>query len=526
MKITKKNTALTALFLVMATLLAKVCGMLRDIVLAGMYGTGTNEAIAFSTASRIPLLFFDIALGSAVTSAFIPVFNEYLEKDGRKKAMEFSNYFINLILLITAVLSIVGIIFSGDFVNLIAGGYDSEKIALSSSLVKILFPTIIFTGLAYCFVGVLQSLGEFYVPAIISLVSNGLLLLYLAIFGDKFGVHGVALAMLVAWGSQVVVQIPSLVKLKYQYRLRISFSNEGIRKVCALALPIIVSTWVQPINTMVNIRLASSMAGGSAVTALDYANKLYIILVGVFTFAITNLIFPSLSRATAKGDDKEFTSIVSQAIRYVLFIITPVMAGFLLLPEPIIRLFYERGAFGADSTSLTATALFFYSLGMLGYGVQEICNKAFYAMHDGKTPMRVSMIGIGINVLLSLVFVKLFNQGHWALAFSASVAANIIGFSMMYILHRKKPFLDPSTAVYFGKILISAAIMSVCVVITKNILGSYFDSKVILLFVPVCIGAVAYFASCFVLGVSELSDIINLAVKKFRRNGRGDCISE
>ena len=98
MKITKKNTALTALFLVMATLLAKVCGMLRDIVLAGMYGTGTNEAIAFSTASRIPLLFFDIALGSAVTSAFIPVFNEYLEKDGRKKAMEFSNYFINIIL--------------------------------------------------------------------------------------------------------------------------------------------------------------------------------------------------------------------------------------------------------------------------------------------------------------------------------------------------------------------------------------------------------------------------------------------
>ena len=122
MKTSKKNTAFTAFFMVAAVLLAKVCGMLRDILIAAMYGTNTNEAVAFSTASRIPLLFFDIALGSAVTSAFIPIFNEYLEKDGRKKAIEFSNYFINLIVLITALMSIVGIVFSKQFVCLIAGG--------------------------------------------------------------------------------------------------------------------------------------------------------------------------------------------------------------------------------------------------------------------------------------------------------------------------------------------------------------------------------------------------------------------
>ena len=499
----------------MATLMAKICGMLRDIVLAGMYGTGTNEAIAFSTASRIPLLFFDIALGSAVTSAFIPIFNEYLEKDGRKKAIEFSNYFINLVVLITLVMSAVGIVFSEGFVQLIAGGYDSEKLALSASLVKILFPTIVFTGLAYCFVGILQSFGEFYIPAIISLVSNGLLLVYLAVFGDRFGVHGVAVAMLVAWSSQFIVQLPSLAKLKYAYRPVLSLRNDGIRKVIKLALPIIVSTWVQPINTMVNIRLASSMAGGGAVPALDYANKLYIILVGVFTFAITNLIFPSLSRAAAKNDDKEFTDIVRQAIRYVMFIITPVMAGFLLLSTPIIRLFYERGAFGADSTSLTSSALFFYSLGMLGYGIQEICNKAFYAMHDGSTPMRVSMIGIAVNVALSLVFVKLFDMGHWSLALSASVAANIIGFSMMYILHRRKPYFNRDTAVYFAKILVSAVIMSVAVIVVKNLVKS--DSKIIGLFVPVGAGVIVYFASCIILGVNELRDIFGLVMKKFSK---------
>ncbi len=516
MKVNKKNTAVTAAFIVFATLSAKICGMLRDILIAGMYGTSTNEAIAFSTATRIPLLFFDIALGSAVTSAFIPIFNEYLEKDSRKKAIEFSNYFINLVLLITIVISAIGIIFSEQFVRLIAGGYDGEKILLSSKLVVILFPTIVFTGLAYCFVGILQSFGEFYVPAIISLVSNGILLLYLFVAGDRFGVTGVAVAMLVAWLFQVLVQIPSLIKHKYTYTLRFNFRCEGIVKVLKLALPIIVSTWVQPINTMVNIRLASSMAGGGAVSALDYANKLYIILVGVFTFAITNLIFPSLSRAVAKEDGGKFAHLMKNAVKYVIFIITPIMAGFLLLSTPIIRMFYERGAFGAESTYLTSTALFFYSIGMLGYGVQEISNKAFYAMHNGKTPMVVSMLGILLNILLSLVFVLVLKQGHWALAFSASIASNIIGFSMLFILNRKaKGIVDKKLFVFFAKILVCVLLMSLAVWYT-NIKLADINSKILSVAIPALVGAAVYFVSCIILKVTEVLDAIKLVCAKLK----------
>ena len=516
MKINKKNTAFTAVFLVLMTLSAKFCGMFRDIAMAGMYGTDTNEAIAFSAASRIPLLFFDIALGSAVTSAFIPVFNEYLEKDGRDKAIGFSHHFITLILAVTLIMTALGAVFSGGLVKLIAGGLDSEKILLASSLVRILFPTIIFTGLAYCFVGILQSFGEFYIPAIISLVSNGLLLIYLFVFGDKFGIYGVAVAMLVAWSGQFLVQLPALRKMKYTYRPVLNLRNEGIVKVCKLALPIIVSTWVQPINTMVNMRLASAMEGGSAVTALDYANKLYIILVGVFTFAITNLIFPSLSRAVARGNDGEFSSIVRQAVRYVIFIITPVMAGFLMLSEPIIRLFYERGAFDASSTMLTSGALFCYSLGMLGYGIQEICNKSFYAMHDGKTPMRVSVAGIAVNVTLSLVLVLTLGFGYRSLAVSASVAANLIGFTMLAILHRKKHILDKDTFLFVGKVALSAMVMCGGVLIAKYAVASFAQSKIISLFIPIGAGAVCYLLCCMLLKVREITDILNLVISKVK----------
>jgi len=465
MKNTKKNAAFTAGFMAAATLLAKACGMLRDILIAGLYGTATDSAIAFSAASRIPLLFFDIALGSAVTSAFIPVFNEYVAKNEEKRALDFANSFINLIIFITVVISVLGIIFSKGIVTLFVGDLSSgSALALSALLTKILFPTIIFTGVAYCFVGLLQSYGEFFIPAIISLVSNVVLILYIIVFGDKFGVQGVSVAMVVAWSTQCLVQIPSLVKLKYRFKPVLKFNDEGIKNVCKLALPIILSTWMQPINTMVNMRLASSLNGGEAMTALDYANKIYILLVGVFTFTATNLIFPSLSRASAVGDDEKFTAILGKAIRYVMLIIVPVMIGFLLLSSEIIRLFYERGEFNAQSTALTSTALFCYSFGMLGYGMQEMANKGFYALHDGKTPMRVAIWGIAVNIILSVIFVNVLKVGLGGLAVSAAIAANVIGFSLLFILNRRhRGLLTKETGVFALKILISVAIMGIVV---------------------------------------------------------------
>lgn len=517
MKKVKKASAFTAGFMVAATLLAKVCGMLRDILMARLYGTSTDAAMAFSAASRIPLLFFDIALGSAVTSAFIPVFNEYLAKDKEETAFEFANCFLNLIILITAVISVVGMVFSAPVAVIFAGGLNDSALSLASLLIKILFPTIIFTGVAYCFVGVLQSYGEFLISAIISLVSNGILILYIIFAGDRFGVQGVAVAMLVAWASQCIVQVPSLIKVKYRYRPHLSFKNEGIKNVCKLALPIIFSTWMQPINTMINIRLASSLNGGEAMTALDYANKLYVILVGVFTFTATNLIFPSLSRACAGGEDEKFNSIISKAIRYVVFIIAPVMVGFLILSTPIIRLFYERGQFDAQSTALTSTALFCYSFGMLGYGMQEMANKGFYALHDGKTPMRVAFVGIAVNIALSILFVKVLNVGLAGLAISASVAANVIGFSLLYKLNKraKGGILTGNFLSFSLKILVSTCVMGVAVFGAHYLTADM--NKVIAVAVPVAVGAVVYFAVCAVCKIDEIHELAQILISLTKR---------
>lgn len=505
----KNSIKSTGMIVSCVMLLSKLFGMLRDIIVASMYGTSTAEAIAFSTASRIPLLFFDIALGTAVTSAFIPIYNEYIASDDRKSANDFASRFIILVLIITSSMAALGMLFSNDFVHIIAGGLDTEQTELASILVRILFPVIVFTGIAFCFVGILQSEGNFVIPALISLVSNLFLIVYLLLFKNRFGVTGVAVAMLCGWFMQILIQIPSLRKSEYTFKLRNPFGSDAIKRVCLLSLPIIISAWVQPINTMININLSSGLNNGEAITALDYANKLYIILVGVVAYTITNLTFPSISRLASKNDFCGYSDTVSKSISYSVFIIAPVMVGFIVLSEPIIRLFYERGQFTADSTYLTSKALMCYSFGMIGYGLTEIMNKSFYALKDGKTPMIISCVGIGLNIIISITSVRFLNAGLEALALAAAFSSNFIGVMMLLILNKKTSgIISPLLIKRVSKSLLSAVIMGGCVWLVDGYFKS--DSNILSVFIPVITGAIVYSICCLIFRVEEFKAVLSI----------------
>ncbi len=513
-----KKTIQTAGFMVMATLLAKCMGMYRDILFAALYGTGA-EAIAYSTASRIPLLFFDIALGSAISSSFIPVFNEFLQNGKKEEATEFSNSFLTIICFITGVLCAVGIFLRGPIVNLLGSGLDPSIKVLAETLVVILFPSMIFTALAYSFTGVLQSYGEFNAPAAISLVSNAIMVFYLLFFKDRFGIYGVTVAMLIAWAFQLFVLIPSLVKKKYRFKFFINFKNSGLKKALFLAIPILVSSWVQPINTMVNMFLASFLNGGQAVSALDYANKLYIIFVGVLTYAVSNLIFPSISRLAAdEGKKDEFIGIIKTAIGCVLFVLIPIMLIFLSERTEIVRLVYERGAFGKEQTALTATALLWYSFGMLGYGLQEMLNKAFYAKQNGKTPMQVSVIGILLNVALSFLFVRVLHLGIAGLPMAASVAANFIAVVLAILLNKNYKIFDKEFFVNLLKCVLSGVAMLATIFLTKGVF-TFADTlfgRFMTILIPSAFGGFIYLLVAFFLKPKEIRLLCEI-LKKGRK---------
>ncbi|MBE7009929.1 MAG: murein biosynthesis integral membrane protein MurJ [Ruminococcaceae bacterium] len=513
-----KKTIKTAGIMIVATLLAKLAGMGREVLFASLYGTG-GQAAAFLTASRIPLLFFDITLGAAVSSSFIPVYNEYLENNQLTDAHRYANSFINLILLITGAMCALGILFSRPLASIIGNGLGDGEKELAAQLVVILFPTMIFTALAYALTGILQSHGEFNIPAAISLVSNGIMVVYLLVAGDAFGIHGVAFAMLIAWGFQILVQLPSLHKKGFRYALMLDLKSSGIKKTVRLALPILISSWVQPINSTVNIYLGSFLNEGQAVAALDYANKLYIIFVGVLTYAVSNLIFPSISRFAAGNNRAELAAVVAKAVKVVFAIILPVMTLFLLLRTPIVRFVYERGEFNAESTALTASALLFYSLGMAGFGVSEIANKAFYALKDGKTPMYIAMAGISVNIVLSFVFVRGLCVGLWGLALAASIAANLIAVALLLVLNKRLSLFHLHDACNVLKLIASALIMGV---ITYYSMGLCTFSNGLLgrlwaVVLPGCVGVAVYLFLIFLFRTDEAKDVMGLLQQKTKK---------
>ena len=198
---TKKNSGqkilATAIFMAAATLISKILGLARDSLLTAYFGSGM-ESDAFTTASTIPTMLFDVIIGGVISAAFIPVFNDIVSKRGKDDGMKFVNKFVTLVVCISAVIAVFGIIFSGQLVS-IQTQYAGEKHALASQLTSIMFPMIIFTGLAFSFVGLLQSFGEYRIPSLISLVSNLAIIFYYVVFGKRFGIYGLAVTMVIAW---------------------------------------------------------------------------------------------------------------------------------------------------------------------------------------------------------------------------------------------------------------------------------------------------------------------------------------
>lgn len=504
------------------TLVGKILGLVRDMLMAANYGSGM-EANAFLTASRIPRVFFDAIFASAISASFIPIFNESLEKNGKKSAFEFTNKFITLIGIVTVIMTLSGMGFASQLTNLFADGYDAETTSLSISLLKIMFPTVIFTGVAYSFVGVLQSFDEFTIPAALSIVSNGIIIIYYLFFNKSMGIYGLSAAFLIGWAMQAIMQIPSLIKKGYKYRPSFALKkDENIRKVLALMLPVMVSTWVQPINIAINTRFASHLYEGAGVSAIEYANNLYTIIVGVFVLSVANVVFPRLSRMTANNDKNAFFNTVITTTRILSYIVIPMTVGVMSLSGPIISLIYERGAFDAFSTGITTSALFFFSLGMFGYGLQAILSRAFYAEKDGKTPFIAGLVSIAVNLILCKVLVERMSISGLALA--SAISSTVFGLVLFISLKHKHRAADMNGFIMsITKMIVCALVMAAAIIPVKNILWNDAASmimKIITVGITVIVGIAVYIIMSKLTKLYEADLVFGYVGKILKKNNK------
>ena len=500
------------------TVFAKLSGLLRVSLFANLFGT-TEYADIFLGASRLPIMFFELTLGAAILSTFIPIFNKKLTIDGKEAAAKFANNFISITTIFTFIICLLGVIFARQIVGTVLG-FEGQALDSAAEILRILFPVIIFTALAFTSVGILQSHGEFNIPAAISLVSNSIMIAYFLIFGRNFGIVGIAVAMLIGWSMQFLIQVPSLIKKGFRYKFVLNLKDSAIRDVVKLAIPVLISSWVHPIGVFINVIFAGRIEGDGYIAGLEFANSIYIIGVGVFTLAVTNFIFPKLSRLNAEGDNDGFAKTVKTSISHLAYVVIPVMALFVALAAPIIQTIYARGEFGEESVALVSNVLRFYSFGMVAFAITEILNRTFFAMQDGKTPMFASIIGIACNVALSAYLMLVQGLGVWALALSAAVGMTVTATILMIrISLRKKGILGWGFVLNLLKTLIcgvgaSAAAFFAYRWIARLLTGATVWELLAKLSLASAAGLVVYLGLCWIGRIKEQQGILGKLLGK------------
>ncbi len=498
------------------TLIGKVLGLYRDRLLAIHYDTGP-AANAFFTASRIPRVFFDAVFASAIAACFIPVFSEYLEKKGKREALRFAGSFLTVVALLTGALTLVGMAFPGPFVALFADYADPYTRALAISLTRVMFPTVLFSGVAFSLVGVLQAQDHFTAPALMSAVSNLVIIAYFFVLDRELGIYGLAGAYLLGWFLQGVILLPPLKKLNSPLRPGLELRSEGMKKVLLLMGPVMVSTWVQPITLAINSRFGSRMYEGAGVAALEYASNLYLVIAGVFVLSVTNVIFPKLSRLTAGGREEDFLSTIRQTVRYTMFFILPMSAGLMTVARPLISLIYGGGSFDGFSVWITYLALSWMSLGMAGYALQNVLSRVYFARQRGREPLIAGAVSIAANIALCALLAERLEVAGLALA--SALSSTIYALLLLLPLQRSRDkVLDRAALLDLGKMVLAAAGMGLCVQLMAGRLSILLSGgklgELVTLGLCALTGAALYFLLALVLRVEEARTVLTLVKKK------------
>ncbi len=413
----------------MGVLTSRVLGFFRDVLLAHFLGTGL-AAEAFLVAQRIPNLLRDLVGEGAANAAIVPVVAQYQEKNSREDLLELINVVMAWGVIVLSVITALGIIFSGPIVGLIAPGFvhDTAKYQLTVELTRIMFPYLVLIALTAFQMGILYAMRSFFTPAFGPCLLNIAMILSVWVAC----ILSMDMAFVLSWGVlaggvlQFVAQWLALKRLGIHWRWPRSLDHDGAKKILTLLLPRLWGSGVYQVNMIVDTFCASLsvIVGSGGVAALYYANRIILFPLGVFGYAATSVGLPSLSKIAASGDMTKFKETVLFALRNLLIVLVVFAVVFLVGAHWIIKIVFERGAFDAVSTTVTAQVLFFSALGLPFYGMARFLASAFYALQDTKTPVKSAAVCLVINVLLNIILMFPLKVGGIALASSIASMAN------------------------------------------------------------------------------------------------------
>lgn len=509
----KKNKLAKAAGIVMiVSMISRVIGFFRDALIASAFGA-TYKTDAYLMSLTIPNLMFNL-FGLAIATTFIPILSESYSKDGKKEMFSFANSIMNILMILALVLCALGWMFTDDIVKVIATKFTGQTYDLTVFLTRISMINILFLSLNSGYTAVLQTLDEFTVPALVGIIMNIPIILYILI-GNSHGVVGLTIATMVGNGLQILVQLPWLIKNDYRYSFKINFKDSKIKKMLMLIAPVIIGTGVNQINEVVQKNMASGLPEGS-IAALDYANKLNMLVYFTFAAAIVTVIYPSLSRAGNLENYDEFKQHISNAVNNINLIVIPAALGLLILRVPIISVLFMHGAFDARGVEMTSTALLYLVSGMIFWGIRDVFNRAFYAIQDTTTPMINGAVGVGVNIIMSIILVK--KMGIGGLTLATTISAFVSCVLLAKDLRKRIGNVNGVDMFKCGaKIMIAAGVMGICIFFIDSYLSQTLvgmKGQIVIILISMIVGIAIYTFMLLILKVKEFTAILSLVKSK------------
>ena len=511
---------------------SRVLGLAREQILAALFGAGTYTDV-FYAAFQAPNLLRDLFAEGALSTAFITTFSKKILVEGDASAWRLANKMATLTLVFMTGITLLGVLLSPLLTEALSHGFRQfpGKFELTVSLTRVMFPFILLVSLAALAMGMLNAKHVFGAPAMASSFFNlGSIVGGVSIgwwLDHRFGMkslYGLAMGTLLGGLLQLVVQFPSLRRVGYRFRPDFGWRDEGVRTILRLMGPAVIAASAVQINVMVNASFASFQANGAR-TWLNNSFRLMQLPLGIFGVAIATVTLPLVSKSAALGDHETFRRTLARALRLAFFLTIPSAIGLICLAEPIISLLYQHGRFTIAAANQTAGALQFYAVGLAAYSGIKVLAPAFYALDARKTPMNVSFVAIGINVVLNVIFTYGLRWGHRGLAFSTSVTA-IVNFTLLYFLmHRRVGRLETrQMAATLGKLAVAGAVLAAICLLGRAVLLDGFDyfslpEKAGALFSVIVVGGLAFFGVSYLARIEEMQEAVGMFARRFRRRG-------
>jgi putative peptidoglycan lipid II flippase len=508
-----------------ATLISRILGLVREMVLAKYFTVFSTDA--FFAAFRIPNLLRDLFAEGALSAAFVPTFTDYSQNKGKEEAWRLANIVLNLLTIILSLLTLLILFGAKYLVYALASGFRQipGKIDLTVQLTQVMAPFLLVVALAAAVMGILNTHGRFFLPAVAPAFFNVASILagiFLAPQMKHFGVEPIvamAIGSLAGGALQLYVQLPSLYGCGYRYQSVIQWSHPGVQRIFGLMIPAMFGLAATQINILIDNQLASYLGDGP-VSWLNYAFRLMQLPIGIFAVAIATVNLTTVSRKIASNDLEGVKSDIVDAIKLAAFLDIPATVGLIVLRYPIVQVLYERGKFLPEYTINTGNAVLFYSLGLFTYSLVKLFTPVFYALNDTKTPVKYAAYVIGAKIAVNLALIN--QLGFLGLALATSVASILNAFLLFRALQKKIGyFADRSLYWSIAKITLASLIMGIAAWalhfwMSQLLGGNTLTERALALAISICGAVGVLILSSHFLKIEQATAMLNFVRKRLR----------